>query len=1299
MDGASGMGGIKIDKLNESNFHEWRQRIQMVLALRDMDDMLNKENTPREEDTQAMALWERRDVKARAIIGLTLGSEQLEHVAGCDTAADMWTTLQDVFQRKSLMNKMKARREFYSVMMDPSEKMLTYINRVRNLGENLKAMGGEASQMDVAMSVLNGLPSDYESLIVALDAKGEEELNLDFVKSRLLQEERRQAEKKPKKSYGGEMALMGRSRAPSDRRTFWATVECYNCHKKGHLARQCTEKVEQRQVANVVHNDNDDSEGDAVCLLGRASESKMAADTWVVDSGASAHMCWDRVVFKDYKQIQGHHVIMGDKDRVPVSGTGHVIIHQYIGGKPQTCKLLKVLHVPSMAFNLMSVSCMDKRGATTRFSEGKTIIKLDGKTVATGTLCEGLYYLDIGSNRVDFAGVASIQRWHERLGHVNYGGLKKMVKDQVNVGMKCKGMTTPDVCRACVYGKATHKPFPTIGGARASRLLGLVHTDVCGPMPVPSRGGALYFVTFTDDKSRWTHVCFLKAKSETFSRYKEWMLKAEVHVGSKLGVLRSDGGGEYISNQGKDFHAERGITHQTTVADTPQQNGVAERLNRVLMEMARTMMKHKAVDDDLWADAVKTAVYIKNRLTSSALPAGKTPFELWMGKKPNVEHMRVFGSTCYVVQHKKHIDGKLGDKAVKGVFVGYCDNTKGYKVILSDSQMPTSARSVVFQESNSADTAEVPDEDGEDQKPVGVDDVLDEHQEDEEAAEQPQDILEAEAGSGETLDVAPRRSGRVRQAPVEFWRGVGLIAQEDVPLSFNQAIAGKDAPNWEEAMKLEMESILKNKTWELVKRPAGKRILRGKWVYRVKNEVNKNGEGFLRHKARWCFMGNRQVEGVDYTETFAPVAKFTTIRVILAMAVAQDWELHQMDVKTAFLYGDLKEEVYMEQPDGFKDKDKPDHVCHLLQALYGLKQAPKMWYAKLDEFLVAELSFEHIDGDSCLYILRDREEVVVLTVYVDDLLIAASTMTAMEKTKALLSKRFEMKDLGDAKLILGMEITRNRVVGTLKLAQTKYAEKVLEKFKMAGCKTVATPMEVGLELVKNKDPVVNEPYREAVGSLMYLMVGTRPDLAFAVGKLSRYVDAYGPEHWTAIKRALRYVNGTKDKGLLYTKHAGMDLLGYSDADWAGDHESRRSTSGHLFILGGAAVSWASTMQKSVALSTMEAEYMALSDACKEGVWLSKLIQDVEAKSTGKEVQMAPVKVMVDNAGCINFAKNPVEHKRTKHIDIRYHFVREVIGQGNIVLAYCPTQDMTADPLTKEVAKVKHALHVGSMGLR
>ena len=354
--GAAGMGGIKIDNFTHTNFHEWCQRIKMVLALRDLDDMLDEDGKPTDAEDRELPLWKQRDTKASAIIGLTLGSELLEHVSGCKTTAQMCSTLQSVCQRKSLMNKMKARREFYTVKLTVGEGMLGYINRVRNLGENLKAMGGEVTEMDAAMSVLNGLTSKSENLLVAINAKCENKLSLDFVKSRLLQEEWVQADKSPAIKRIGNMALVGANYRGQGGRGDLSKIECYYCHKFEHISHDCPEHKAKKQredtVAAIAADEDSDSD-DAIRLVGPADDTDDISNSWLVASAATALMCWMRGCFDDYHTTTGWSVTMGDKWTVGTAGVGTVVLIVIVQVKTRKIKLEKVLHVPTMA----STSC------------------------------------------------------------------------------------------------------------------------------------------------------------------------------------------------------------------------------------------------------------------------------------------------------------------------------------------------------------------------------------------------------------------------------------------------------------------------------------------------------------------------------------------------------------------------------------------------------------------------------------------------------------------------------------------------------------------------------------------------------------------------------------------------------------------------------------------------------------------------------------------------------------------------------------------------------------------------------
>lgn len=397
------------------------------------------------------------------------------------------------------------------------------------------------------------------------------------------------------------------------------------------------------------------------------------------------------------------------------------------------------------------------------------------------------------------------------------------------------------------------------------------------------------------------------------------------------------------------------------------------------------------------------------------------------------------------------------------------------------------------------------------------------------------------------------------------------------PETYKVAIESLDSEKWMDAMNSEIQSMKSNQTWDLVKLPQGRKVVDCRWVFKIKpGDQNRPA----RYKARLCARGFTQIYGIDFDETYAPVVKFTSIRVFLTKAILMKMTIHQMDVVTAFLNAPLDEEIFMRQAPGFAETGKEHLVCKLNRSIYGLKQSPRQWNKVIDDFLKKE-GFRVIDADCCIYLKNRDSKTIMVSLYVDDLMIASNCKNLCSSLNANLSKRFEMKDLGRVQVCLGLEFNW-LPNGTCLLNQEKYIGKVLERFNMKNCKSIGCPIESGVRLSKDMTPKTPEeieemkkiPYRSAVGSLIYLVTGTRPDIAVATSNVAKYCENPGPQHWTAVKRIFRYLQGTSDWGLLFNPKDDT-LIGYSDADWAGDIDSRRSTTGYLFTIGGVPVSWKS----------------------------------------------------------------------------------------------------------------------------
>ncbi|CAM8989664.1 unnamed protein product [Rhodiola kirilowii] len=524
--------------------------------------------------------------------------------------------------------------------------------------------------------------------------------------------------------------------------------------------------------------------------------------------------------------------------------------------------------------------------------------------------------------------------------------------------------------------------------------------------------------------------------------------------------------------------------------------------------------------------------------------------------------------------------------------------------------------------------------------------------------------------------------------PIQLeYSGLCLLGAEE-PTTFPEA---EKEEKWRCAMKEEMDSIHNNQTWSLVDLPDQQEAIGLKWIYKVKKDSN---GAVVKHKARLVAKGYAQKQGIDFEEVFAPVARMETVRLLIALAAHEGWRLHHLDVKSAFLNGDLAEEVYVSQPPGFIVKGSEHKVLKLHKALYGLRQAPRAWNIKLDNTLLS-LGFTKSPLEHAVYKKGRGASFLLVGVYVDDLVITGACEEESVKFKRQMTEIFKMNDLGLLSYYLGIAV--HQTPGTISICQGAYAKKILEGCGMGDCNPTQAPMEARTKLSKKSSspPVDKTLYRSIVRSLRYL-THTRPDLAYSVGIVSRYMEFPTTEHMAAVKHILRYVKGTLDLGCFYQKKKGeeeLHLVGYSDSDMAGDVDDRKSTTGVAFFMGSSLISWMSQKQKVVALSSCEAEYIAAATAACQGVWLERLLGDLLSRSTSKVV------LNIDNKSAISLCKNPVHHDRSKHIDTRFHFIRECVEEGKIVVKHVSTNDQLADILTKPLGRLKFLEMKGRIGMQ
>ncbi|GKA22209.1 putative RNA-directed DNA polymerase [Tanacetum coccineum] len=1085
----------------------------------------------------------------------------------------------------------------------------------------------------------------------------------------------------------------GNHRSSSSKGKF-ADVECYLCHKRGHTMKfykQLKKVNKKKNYNNQKNKHKKDDDGDDntevitttdeffVCYVYDKVNLANDDSSWILDSGATCHVATRKDYYSSYTPGDFGVVRMGNTRLSRIAGIGDICLKFDTG---MELVLHNVKHVTNMRLNIISTGVLGEDGYHNSSGNGLWKVTLGSLIVARGKRESKLYmtHPKISKSIVNVVDNDDMtELWHKRLGHMSEKGMSILSKKNVLSGVHDINLKK---CSHCLAGKQTRLAFKSRSPFRMENILDLVHSNVCGPM---------------------------KTKDQVLDVFKQFHALVERQTWKKLKCIRTDNGGEYISPFDA-YCREHGIQHQKTPLKTPQLNCLGERMNRTLVERVRCLISHAGLPASFWGEALNTAVHVIN-LTPCVPLHFDVPDRVWSGKDVSYRHLRVFG--CKASVHiPKDERSKLDVKGKPCVFLGYGQDEFRYRLYDPVQKKLVHSRDVVFEEDltlkdvEKAERETIPQHNDDliDLDPVPPkhfdsqfgDDIQNDEEHDE---EQGADDVDAQEQPNLDEDVHPelpvpdmppflplRRSTRDHHPSTRYSaHEYVLLTDGGEPECYAEAMEDEHKKEWFEAMEDEMNSLHENNTFELVKLPKGKRALKNKWVYKLKTEEHTSRP---RYKARLVVKGFSQKRGIDFDEIFSPVVKMGSIRVVLGLAASLDLEVEQMDVKTAFLHGDLDKEIYMEQPEGFQVKGKEGYVCRLQKSLYGLKQAPRQWYKKF-ESVIGKQGYRKTSSDHCVFFQKfGDDDFIILLLYVDDMLIVGKNIGRIAQLKRDLSKSFSMKDLGPAKQIIGIRIFRDRGAKKLHISQEQYIEKVLCRFNMDKAKVVSSPLTTNFKLTdkdcpsskKNIEKMDRVPYASAVGSLMYAMVCTRPDLAHAVGVVSRFLSNPGKKHWEAVKWIFRYLRGTSKLGITFGNGKPM-LVGFTDSDMAGNKDNMKSTSGYLMTFAGGAVSWQSRLQKCVALSTTEAEYMAATEACKELLWLKRFLQELGFKQQRYAV-------LCDNQSAIHLAKNSMFHKRTKHIDIRYHWIRDAIEDGMFELNKVHTDDNASDMLTKAVAREK-----------
>ena len=1299
---------LEKDKLNGTNFLDWHRNLRIVLKQEKKQYVL-EEPLPAEEppltatraDKDAYKKHQSAALDVGCLMLATMNSElQKQHEEM--EAFDMIEHLKQLYQQQARQERYDVSKALFQCRMVEGSLVGTHVLKMIGYIENLDKLGFPLDQELATDVILQSLPESFSQFVVNYNMTDMEK-TLPQLLGML-----RTYEANTKKTKATNVLIVnkgkGRAKAKGNKKAKKVFAKskpkssalkpkggiakegnCFHCGETGHWKRNCKVYLEDLKKGSVTS-----ASGIFVIEVNLSTSS-----SWVLDTGCGSHIC---VNVQDLKRSRT--LAKGEVDLRVGNGArvAALAIGDYHLALPSSLSLIlkDCYFVPSITKNIISISCLDKYGFSFIIKDNCCSIYLNDMFYASVQMVNGLYVLNldmpiynINTKRIKNNDCNPTYLWHCRLGHINENRISKLHKDGVLDSFDFESYET---CESCLMGKMTKAPFKG-HVERANVLLGLIHSDVCGPISTQARGGFQYFVTFTDDLSRYGYVYLMKHKHETFEKFKDFKNEVQNQLGKSIKILRSDRGGEYLSQEFHDYLKECGIVPQLTPPYTPQWNGVSERRNRTLLDMVRSMMSHADLPISFWGHALETAIFLLNRVPSKSVE--KTPYEIWTGKRPSMSFMKIWGCEAFV---RRHATNKLGPKSDKCLFVGYPKETKGYYFYYPTENKVVVARTGVFLEREfiSRKTSGRKIELSEVQPQENTEPEIEM-----ETEQAPQAVVE-EAPAQETQ--AQRRSVREHREPQRYGflvtqQGDLLLIDEDEPSSYQQAIMGTDSEKWQEAMKSEMESMYANQVWTLVDPPEGVRPIGCKWIFKKKTDMDGNVQTY---KGRLVAKGFKQIHGIDYDETFSPVAMVKSIRILLAIAAFHDYEIWQMDVKTAFLNGNLLEDVYMTQPEGFVDPKDAGKICKLQRSIYGLKQASRSWNLRFDD-AIKEFGFIKNIDEPCVYKKVSGSIIIFLVLYVDDILLIGNDIPALQSVKIWLGNCFSMKDLGEATYVLGIKIYRDRSRRLLGLSQSTYIDKVLKRFSMQESKKGFVPMTHGIYLSKEQCPSTPDerqrmskiPYASAIGSIMYAMICTRPDVSYALSMTSRYQVDPGEGHWIAVKNILKYLRRTKDTFLIYGGEEELNVMGYTDASFQTDKDDFRSQSGYVYCLNGGAVSWKSSKQETVADSTTEAEYIASSDAAKEAVWMRKFISELGVVPSIKD----PIELYCDNNGAIALAKEPRSHQRSKHILRRFHFIREIVERGDVKICKVPTDDNVSDPLTKPLSQQKHDRHTRSLGIR
>jgi hypothetical protein len=1094
-------------------------------------------------------------------------------------------------------------------------------------------------------------------------------------------------------------------------------IICSHCGKKNHTAEKCYKRIaEEKEVVPVTYATlrethehylysvvtSTPTESTYALATIPSSPSKSQVEPFSVDSGAGRHITGDVTILHDWVESPLE-ITLANKEKVWCKGYGCV---ELLTDLDHTITIRQVYYLPN-GHNLFSVGQLRGTGyAWLLDGSGGKFFDPNGRVIGTATLTGASTYTFNASAKSLPVPISLVTEdynlLHRRHGHASHEILRKLYP-KLN-------LQKPDQpCETCILASTKSKPYlKSKPIRRASKPLELVRVDL-GFMPIVSLGNSDMFILVIDSKSRflWGSPLSSKKGDVVTEWFQSWIKEVEAETGFKVTLCGSDEGSEFTCGAFVELLHSADVFQHTSVPHTPSDNGLVERPMQTISNLIRKLLSDGGLSKAYWSFAFSYALFLYNRTPHSFLGDSTTPYKALYNKDPPECDLKVFGVECWRLVHKD-LRNKLDDTVKKGIYVGYHPVKGGYLVYHPQDRSCVVARTVRFAEIGIRPKFSRVDDDDDplpprppspDLPPVpeippmrnldGVDpsNILTTRRDRRPIQRDPDEGYAPLAGTILINFATVIDSTYVYSEATNEWEEDRAHHEQNYafsvdiagdPKTLPQALATPERDEWIEAYDKEVNSLESRGTWERVDHlPPGAKAI----GYTVVMKTKRDGNGKLdKRKARITAQGFSQVHGVDYFDTFSPVARITAFRFFISMCAILDLNVRYFDVSSAFLYPELEETIYMKAPP-LKATDKPGtEFVRLIRAIYGLKQSSRCWYEEVKNVL-GGMGFTPSDADPCLFTRGEGASFVMVLVYVDDGLVGSKNIALLEELDAAMREIWEIKS-GEANEYIGITIVRNKAKGTIDIGQRQYIVDICTKFGITG--TCVTPSKLNILLAQDGDSVNITLYQSIVGSLRFAADGTRPDIAYIVGVLGQFLADPRESHLTAAKHVLRYLNATKDlvlryhpdptfKGYSYTTNS---IVGYSDASFAADEQTRRSVGGHCFLLGKAVVAYSSKRHSLIDTSTTEAEYSELYEASKQAIYMRKLCAALHFDSS------TPISIHEDNEAVVKLVKNPTAHGRTKHFDIRYKFVRERVDTKEIAIKLCNTHNMVADIFTK-----------------